>query len=890
MARVYVGTSNNPATDIFVQLAPGDAAPSVSEPDARAAVLVLHGRLGSTSEPLLFGESGADRPIVEALGGPDASVVLAVPVRRRGGKVGGILVLVSTGEAFAGTDGSGLSALARCAGTALDNADQLAAARRDQERLFLFAQATDEALWDWEIGPDLTWWGGGIQKLLGGGGREVEPRMRWKQERIHPADAERVTASLEAARESRVPSWREEYRFRRTDGSFAVVEDHGYFLRDERGCAFRMVGSLRDVTDLHRASLARQVLADASVLVGSPLDQATLLDRLVRLLVPELALGCAIGLVGGGEPDCIVAHGLPEAEPLVRALLHAQVDSPIPTSPYLAVPFALGARSQGLFVLVNAPTGCRAFDERDRGLAIALVDRLAVALENRCLFRALRASRGRLEVTLASIADGVITTDVQGRVDFLNAAAERLTGWSAGDAYGRPLGDVCCRGLPQGGAAGEDEVTTQPTRNDHATLVRRDGTRLLVVQSVAPIQERDGATHGEVLVFRDITERQQLEDERIRASKLESIGLLAGGIAHDFNNLLTGILTNVSLVERKLPADDPLRARLGAANAATRRASGLTRQLLTFSKGGAPVRTSITLPDLLRDTTCFSLQGSSSVPEFEIDPGLHAICGDSGQISQVVQNLVINASQAMPSGGRVRIVAHNVTLPDGSSTPLGAGAYVRVAVSDEGPGVPPDLLHRVFDPFFTTKDCGSGLGLATVFSIVRRHDGHVAVCGGAARGATFVFHLPAAPAPAALPTAAPPTEPVPRARVLVMDDDPGILAVAEAVLAEAGLDVTIARDGEGAIRLFEEARRTGRPFAAVLLDLTVRGGLGGRDTLAHLRRIDPNVRAIFSSGYSEALLPAQGVVGFVGVLPKPYAAEELTRAVVTALRGAPGAE
>jgi PAS domain S-box-containing protein len=841
--------------------------------------------------------------------GSELPGIVAVPVFRRGGRIGALVVLGAVETA--GSDAL-LDALARCASTALDNAARFAVAKRDQERLFLFSEATDEAVWDWTVGADAVWWGGGIYKLLGGSA-SAGPGIAWKYDRMHPDDVAAVRATLDEALAAGVPAWKAEYRFQRGDGSWADVEDRAFFLRDEKGRAFRVVGALRDVTEARRAEVARQFLLDASTVLASELDPAVTLQRLVELAVPRVSDWCSIRLLqaDGSVGPPIVGHRDPELLPLVREALAMWVPRPDETtgvagvaktgepelvawlepsqfeslarSPehlegirriapcsYVIVPLKARGRVLGVLSLTNT-TSMRRFGEWDLGLARALADRAAVAIDNAALFGELGESRERLEVTLASIGDGVISTDVDGRVTFLNGAAQQLTGWSGEEAVGRPLA----------------EVFATVGQGLDSMLVRRDGRRLAVSDSAAPIRGHDGERLGVVVVFRDVTDKRRLEDEIVRASKLESLGLLAGGIAHDFNNLLTAIVANVSIAERKLPDGHAALPRLAAASTASHRATELTRQLLTFAKGGAPVRASTELPHMLRDTCAFALQGSNCVAELRVAPDLRPVVADAGQIGQVLQNLVINAAQAMPLGGRIEVIAENAELPDGTPTPLPPGCYVRVIVQDEGPGIPAEILGNIFDPFFTTKSTGSGLGLATVHSIIRKHDGHVRVDSTPAGGARFVFYLPQAQTPPE-PTARERTAMPPRGlRVLVMDDEAAILDLASAALGDLAAEVVLARDGNEAIAIFGAARAAGRGYDVVLLDLTVPGGLGGRETLEKLREIDPDVRAVVSSGYSnDPVLASPAEYGFQSVLRKPYEVGELSRALADAVRDA----
>ena len=415
-------------------------------------------------------------------------------------------------------------------------------------------------------------------------------------------------------------------------------------------------------------------------------------------------------------------------------------------------------------------------------------------------------------------------------------------------------------------------------------LRRRDGTTIWVSESVRAVRDAG----GQILFFEgfltDITARRRLEVEMTRASKLEAVGILAGGIAHDFNNILTVVLGNVTLAEMDAPAGGELRRMLRDAKQATLRARDLTQQLLTFAKGGDPVRSAVELPELLRESVGFALHGSKARAEFNLAADLWPVNADKGQLGQVVQNLAINSVQAMPQGGIVRVGAMNECLPAGAVGGLPAGEYVRISVSDTGVGIATEHLTKIFDPYFTTKQQGSGLGLATVYSILRKHQGHIEVESQLGVGTTFHFWLPvvrSSAAPAAVETVALPTL---SGRVLFMDDEEPILQMAKMFLQRLGMGCEVAADGRAAIEKYRAARADGQPFDAVVMDLTVPGGMGGREALDHLKVIDPGVRVIVSSGYSrDPVLANYQAHGFVGILPKPYGLEQLQKALAEVL-------
>lgn len=398
-----------------------------------------------------------------------------------------------------------------------------------------------------------------------------------------------------------------------------------------------------------------------------------------------------------------------------------------------------------------------------------------------------------------------------------------------------------------------------------------------------------GGRRAEIVLASDVSERRKMQDELFRTQKIESLGVLAGGIAHDFNNLLTAIMGNISLAKMLAHPGDKTLERLNDAEAASMRARDLTMQLLTFSRGGAPVKIPVSLSKVVRDAAKFALRGSKTRCDLSIPDDLWAIEADEGQISQVIHNLVINADQAMPHGGVIRIACENVSLENNEALPLKAGRYIKIIINDEGMGIPKEHLGRIFDPYFTTKQKGSGLGLTISYSIIRRHDGHITIESELGVGTAFYIYLPATEKQAA---EQPHQEEKPRpgsGRILIMDDEEMVRDVAGAILRSLGYEVEFSRDGMEALNLYREAGKNGRPFNAVIMDLTIPGGMGGKEAVGKLREIDPTARVIVSSGYSNDPIMAEfRDYGFDGVAIKPYKVQALGKAVHDALSVAGG--
>ncbi len=506
--------------------------------------------------------------------------------------------------------------------------------------------------------------------------------------------------------------------------------------------------------------------------------------------------------------------------------------------------------------------------------------------------RELAAEKESLAVTLRSIGDGVITTDVQGKVTMINNAAETLTGWDSSEAIGQPLKSVFKVSIDLGaqtrasrGVLRSDGHSLVMSSSDDAKLISRDGSERLIEQVAAPIRDRKNQVAGVVLVFRDITEREHNASERRKAESLEQLGLLAGGIAHDFNNLLTAIIGNISLASILLPKESEMSVRLEDAKNASMRARDLAQQLLTFARGGAPIKKTASIGKLIQDTVSFSLRGSQTCSEFKVANDLWPAEIDAGQISQVIANLVVNADQAMANGGTLRISCENFRYSDAAGpavSDLAPGEYVKITITDEGVGIPEQYLKRIFDPYFTTKPKGSGLGLATTYSIIKNHKGLITVQSEPNRGSTFTVYLPAASRVAVAeekPRSAP-GDITGNGKVLVVDDEEAIRELVDFTLTHLGYEVSTAESAIAGVELYRQRLEAGRRFDAVILDLTLPGGMGGREALKRLLEIDPAINAIVSSGYAmDATLSRYQDYGFRGVIAKPYEAAELGRVV-----------
>ena len=412
-------------------------------------------------------------------------------------------------------------------------------------------------------------------------------------------------------------------------------------------------------------------------------------------------------------------------------------------------------------------------------------------------------------------------------------------------------------------------------------IITREG-RTIPVEISPSLIEYDGKP-ADMAIIRDITERKKVEHEMIIAQKLESVGTLAGGIAHDFNNLLQAILGNVSLARMYLAShsSESVSSLLEQAEETLETAKQLSFRLLTFSKGGEPLRRVSSAEDILRKSIDLSLSGSNVTCDLTLPHDLWPIEIDEGQMTQVFNNILMNAKEAMPDGGTVSISARNTIIQQSDPLPLKEGAYVQVSIKDHGLGMTEDIMSKIFDPYFSTRGLGSrkgsGLGLSICLSIVAKHEGHISVESEKGTGTNFHVYLPALKETSCgQESAKAQPQDISRRRLLFMDDDENIRHLVGEMVEFLGYEAEFAEDGEEAVEKYRRSKESGEPFDVVILDLTVQGGMGGDKAIKKLIEIDPDVKAIISSGYVDApVMRDYEQYGFVDAMVKPYRMEQL---------------
>jgi two-component system cell cycle sensor histidine kinase/response regulator CckA len=514
------------------------------------------------------------------------------------------------------------------------------------------------------------------------------------------------------------------------------------------------------------------------------------------------------------------------------------------------------------------------------------------------LLKAFAQEKELLDVTLRSIADGVIAVDETGVIRLINWIAGQMTGWPQQEAVGKALPEVLKLKDKTSGQyldkPGEDVIkkgkTLEFTGTGTWALVSRDGSEIPIEWSCAPVIRGEEAI-GSVMVIRDITEKQELEEELVRARSLEALGVLSAGIAHEYSNILTSTLGYISLAKIVLGEESNISRQLKKAEDAALRAKEISYRLFTFARGGEPRKSSGSLVKPLEQAVGDTIKAECPgiAVEWGVAPGLWPVSYDPDQLHLALKNILKNAAEAMGGSkakGTLTITLENMKSPGIKSSTLKSENYVKASITDQGSGICGDHLPKIFDPYFSTKEKAEGMGLTTAYSIVRKHGGDIRVKAGENRGTTVILLLPAL-TPVPVPEPVPPVIPgiakpikastLQKRKILVMDDEELVRDIAAEMLEFLEYEAVLAERGEEAIKLYRQAMEAGDPFAAVILDLVIPNGIGGKECMEKLRQLDPKVKAIVSSGYSDDPVVANYPdYGFQGVLPKPYKIHELS--------------
>jgi PAS domain S-box-containing protein len=500
----------------------------------------------------------------------------------------------------------------------------------------------------------------------------------------------------------------------------------------------------------------------------------------------------------------------------------------------------------------------------------------------------LRESEERYRSFVQNFQGIAFRGDISYKPTFLHGAVQEITGYNEKEFVdGDVRWDTIIHPADLQSLAGKTELRTVPnfSLEREYRIVRKGGDIKWIHEVIRNVVDKDGKPFMVEGAIFDVTDRKRMEDDLIKSHKLESIGILAGGIAHDFNNILTAILGNISLAETYVEPESELAELLLDSEKASIRARDLTQQLLTFSKGGEPVKKAISICRLIKESANFALMGSNVKCSYRLPYDVWPVEVDEGQIGQVINNLVINAMQAMPEGGEINVKAENISVGTENAYLINEGDYVRITIEDHGIGIKKEHLQKVFDPYFTTKQKGSGLGLAIVYSIIKKHNGYISVESDQGTGTTFEMLIPASEDQIEEQMVVKEDQVGFIGSILVMDDEKVVRNVAGRILSRVGYFVEFAANGAEAIERYKMAMESGQPFDAVIMDLTIPGGMGGREAIKKLLEIDPDIKAIVSSGYSnDPVIADFKSYGFCEFIAKPYSRMELSRKISQVLR------
>ena len=746
--------------------------------------------------------------------------------------------------------------------------------RASERRLEFALEGAELTMWDWDVTTGEVVRDNRFTRILGYPFGETATDVETWQSFIHPKDKPEVIRVLEEHLEGKSQAFEKEYRVRTSSGTWKWILDRGKVIeRGHSGKPLRMVGTFMDVSDRKKAEddLRRSEARSKALLAAIP-DTMFLLSATGEILDFHNEESDRLFL----HPDVVVGRRLDGVFPAEIAAMYG----------YHMEPALHGGGARIFEYRFDVPNrGPLDFEARmvsaGESEVLAIVRNVT---EKKAAQEALRQSEEKYRLVVDNASEGIAVVQDQ-MLKFVNARVREITGYSEEKLTSRPFIDFIH----------PDDVPTVSTRYWNRVRGERspESTRFRVFDSDGEVKwVESSAVHigwegrPAILYFlEDVTEKRKVERELLRVQKLESIGVLAGGVAHDFNNILTAILGNISLAKYCANSPEKMLGRLNQAEQACSRARVLTRQLLTFSKGGEPVKAVLSLHEVIVESCLFGLRGSNVRCEFSLPDNLWNVEADEGQVSQVFNNLVINAGQAMPEGGTILVEGRNVEVSSDQGPPLAPGKYARISVIDNGKGIPEEELSRVFDPYFTTKPGGSGLGLAIAYSVLKNHQGLITVESHPGKGAAFHVYLPASDQQTDDEEVTLRNLETGSGRVLLMDDEPAVRELAGELIELLGYEVAVSENGHRALQLYQEAIRSSRPFDVIILDLTVPGGMGGLELIKTIRKTDRQVKAIVSSGYSnDPVMSDYKAFGFDGITAKPYTAAELGHALRKVLR------
>ncbi len=796
------------------------------------------------------------------------------------------------------------------------------ALRKSEERFRLAVIGATDGLWDWDMKTKEIYYSPRWKSMLGYADQELENERSTFERLLHPDDRASYNAFLQDFLEGFAGKFEIEFRLRHKDGSYRDILSRAFLVHDEDGSPSRLVGTHVDVTERKRIEehlreeaernrVLLEIYENAAHLTESELHERAL-TQAIRITDSEIGFFHALsddqetvflttwdrGTLGackvpalrhypvskaGNWVDCVrqrrpVLYNDYQTSPNRKGLPEGHV----PLRRFMSIPVMEGDKVLFILGVGNKPSD---YEERDMVQLHIVANELYKITMKRRTEEALRRSEEFIRNILDTVDEGFIVVDRDRRILAANRAYrawnnETGAGFAGENSIvGRHCYEVSHKKGRPCDEEGEDCAVKRvfETGEPQVAMHKHEdakGNVLYVETKAFPLRDAEGRVVSAIETIHNITERHLLEEQQLKSQKLEAIGTLAGGIAHDFRNLLQGVFGYISLAKMDMDDKGKALADIGQAEKALNMSINLTNQLLTFSKGGKPAKKRLGILPVVQSAVKFALSGSRSYDRLTYDEDVWPVEADEGQIAQVVQNLVLNASEAMPDGGPVDISVSNVRA--GERGAGGEGKFISIVIEDAGVGIPKQCLSRIFDPYFTTKQKGSGLGLATSYSIIKNHGGMIDVMSEEGKGSTFSIYLPAC-ADQAEETFRPASAASWRnGKVLVMDDEELVRDVAAQMLEALGHEAVCTENGEEAIEKLKEAIRSGSPFHAAILDLTVKGGMGGAQVAARLAEIDPEIKIIVSSGYSDnSVISNYRAYGFSASLGKPYTIEVL---------------
>lgn len=719
---------------------------------------------------------------------------------------------------------------------------------------------------------------GRIKELTGYMGKQFLDDPALFGEIVHVEDRDDVWRSIEEHRKRKGPL-DIEYRIKAKDGTVKWIRDKANPVLGENGEVIRIDGFMEDISKrkLTKIALRESEVSKRSILATAPIGIGLVRERKIIWASDKfyVMLGYTKGELEGKNARVVYASD-EEYERVGRqkyANIRKSGTGEIETR---------WRRKDGRVIDVLLRSSAINRSDLSKGVTFTALD----ITDRKRMEGALRESEEKYKGIIDNIQIGISV--INPKMEIISINSQMKEWFPSIDVSKKPTCYVAYNDPPKRKIC--PYCPTIETLKDglvHESVSQTSSSKEIKNYRVvsSPIRDSKGNVIAAVEMVEDITEKLRMETELLKQEKLESLGVLAGGIAHDFNNILLSLIGNISLAKNESQEGSELRELICEAERAAERAKSLTHQLLTFSKGGAPVMETKTIDGVIRETAEFVLHGTRARCGFSIADDLHAVDVDEDQISQVINNMVINAVQSMPSGGLIHIEAQNVSLDAEGDLPPGSGEYIRIAIKDHGIGIPDEHLKKIFDPFFTTKESGNGLGLSSCYSIINRHGGHIHVESEVGRGSTFSIYLPTSKRKQKKTRGTEDLIETGGGKILVVDDEEPIRKLTNKMLKKLGYKADVVSNGFQAIKHYQKAMRISRPYDAVILDLTVPGGLGGREIVEQLYQIDPGVKAIVSSGHSnDPILADYKTSGFCQRLVKPYKVEDLSRVLKQILK------